>query len=37
MPVLSGKVTSLPFKLDVEVGGNTPPRMLYMERSVQAK
>lgn len=31
------EVTSLPFTFDVEVGGNTPPKMLSLERSLKAK
>jgi hypothetical protein len=29
------EVTSLPLTFDIEVGGNTPPKMLYLERSVR--
>ena len=31
------EAASLPFTFDVEVGGNTPPKMLSLERSVRAK
>jgi len=31
------EAASLPFTFDVEVGGNTPPKMLSLERSIRAK
>jgi hypothetical protein len=31
------KVASLPFNFDIEVGGTTPPKMLYLERTLRAK
>jgi hypothetical protein len=31
------EVTALPFTFEVQVGGNTPPKMISLERSVRAK
>lgn len=31
------EITALPFNFDIDVGGNTPPKMLYFERAVKAK
>ena len=31
------KASSLPFNFDIEVGGTTPPKMLYLERTLKAK
>src|SRR5262249_41752312 len=31
------EVTALPFTFDIEVGGNTPPKMVSLERSVRGK
>ncbi|HZE96090.1 MAG TPA: hypothetical protein VE981_03605 [Planctomycetota bacterium] len=31
------EVTALPFTFDVQVGGNTPPKMISLERSLRAK
>jgi hypothetical protein len=32
--VVKKEVAQLPFTFDIEVGGNTPPKMLYIERAV---
>jgi hypothetical protein len=31
------EITSVPFTFDINVGGNTPPKMISLERSVRAK
>ena len=31
------EIASLPFTFDVQVGGNTPPKMISLERSLKAK
>jgi len=34
---VSKEVTALPFRFELEVGGNTPPKMVGFERAVKAK
>ena len=31
------EITSLPFSFEVQVGGNTPPKMISLERAIRAK
>jgi len=31
------EITTLPFRFEIQVGGNTPPKMISMERSIRAK
>jgi hypothetical protein len=34
---VSKEVTSLPYTFDISVGGNTPPKMISLERALRAK
>jgi hypothetical protein len=31
------EIASLPFSFEVQVGGNTPPKMISLERAIRAK
>ncbi|MCY3022591.1 MAG: hypothetical protein NTW87_26725 [Planctomycetota bacterium] len=35
--VVKKEVTQLPFTFDIDAGGNTPPKMLYIERALSGK
>ena len=35
--IVTKEITALPFNFEIEVGGNTAPKMLYLERAVRSK